>query len=188
MKLIKKLDMRKRPNGHSVVRYGLFYCPACNNEVERALGDGLRYKSCGCFAHGGHGTRLHTIWGSIKQRCNNKNSGGFRWYGARGIRVCEGWSKFANFRDWALQNGYNDDLEIDRIDNNGNYEPDNCQFISGKDNLRKRSSMRLNMLKAHMIRDLEKTGNYTTGDLSSVFGVSNSNIRAVIRNELWSDD
>jgi hypothetical protein len=80
--------------------------------------------------HGQSNTRLHRIWKTMKSRCGNPNFDMYRHYGARGIAVCPEWQEsFIAFRDWSLANGYADDLSIDRIDNDGNYEPSNCQWV-----------------------------------------------------------
>jgi hypothetical protein len=65
----------------------------------------------------------------MRNRCSNPNNQAFRHYGGRGIVVCEAWLSFEPFRDWALANGYRDDLSIERRDNEGYYEPDNCEWI-----------------------------------------------------------
>lgn len=74
-------------------------------------------------------SRLHNIWHGMKQRCLNKNATGYNNYGGRGISICKEWLQYRNFKEWSLNNGYNDTLSIDRIDTNGNYEPNNCRFV-----------------------------------------------------------
>lgn len=99
--------------------------------------------SCGCYrkeyvsdknyVHGKSHTRLNSIWRGMKKRCFNQNDSRFNLYGGRGITVCKEWKDdFQAFYDWAMNNGYTDNLSIDRIDVNGNYEPSNCRWADSK--------------------------------------------------------
>lgn len=84
--------------------------------------------------HGLYFTRLHRIWGGMKQRCKNPNHCAYHRYGGRGITICEEWANdFQAFYDWAMANGYKNDLTLDRINNDGNYEPANCRWATRKE-------------------------------------------------------
>lgn len=109
-------------------------------------------KSCGCIAytsekrkkHGYCGTRIYRVWQNIKSRCNNKNACGYKYYGGRGIVICDEWEEsFINFLNWSNKNGYKDTLELDRKDNNKGYNPGNCRFVTRIENSRNKSSNHL---------------------------------------------
>lgn len=109
-------------------------------------------KSCGCLSdedrrrtrhkkHGGFGTRLYRIYRGMYERCYNKNTSHYLRYGGRGIKMCSEWlgeKGFINFKEWALSNGYNDSLSIDRKDNDKGYSPDNCRWATNKEQMNNR--------------------------------------------------
>lgn len=129
----------------------------CGNSIV-TLGNSLqsgRTKSCGCYqqehcSHVTHGMtrggkipRLYHVWLNMKDRCSNPNNCEFKNYGGRGIDVCEEWANdFKRFNDWAMANGFKNGLEIDRIDNDQGYSPDNCRFVTRSQNMRNRSDNR----------------------------------------------
>lgn len=75
----------------------------------------------------------------MRSRCNNPNTNNYKYYGAKGIKVCEEWNSFKTFYDWAINHGYSDNLTLDRIDSNKGYEPQNCHWISISEQQRNRS-------------------------------------------------
>ena len=135
--------------------------------------------------HGGKGTRLYNIHHGIKLRILNKNNKDYKNYGGRGITICNEWLEFIPFRDWSLSNGYSENLVIDRKENDLGYSPENCQWITIKENSRKTRKVKLILEIANEIRELYKTGKYTQQELAEKYDVSQSLIWFTINNKRW---
>ncbi len=142
-----KIPSKTRKYGFQHKHYSKYKC-FCGNEfiVGTIFGNKPEPVSCGCYSkrvkHGAFETRLYNIWRAMKSRCYQSNNDHYQHYGGRGITICDEWrNDFIPFQDWALKNGYKEHLTIDREDNDGNYEPDNCRWITKKlQNINKRKN------------------------------------------------
>lgn len=121
-------------------------CGGVTYVVSSKLKEG-HVKSCGCLKNK-HGfsrcnNRLYSIWVGMHNRCENPTNKDYINYGARGISVCEEWSDFLPFYEWAMSHGYEDTLTIDRKDNDKGYCPSNCRWLTRADNNRNKRNKRL---------------------------------------------
>lgn len=86
--------------------------------------------------HGLHGHPVYKTWCRIRARCYTKTASNYKWYGGKGIKLCDEWQNFKNFFVWAFENGYEEGLSIDRIDPNDDYSPNNCRWVTKSENSR----------------------------------------------------
>lgn len=128
--------------------------------------------------HNMTGTRLYRIWKSMRSRCNNHHTKQYKDYGGRGITICEEWDLFENFYQWSMQNGYEESLTIDRINNNGNYSPDNCRWIT---------TLEQNQNRRNSITVFFDGKPYTPTELSKITGISVNTIYDAHRSQGIND-
>lgn len=135
--------------------------------------------------HGMSGIPEYKVWTGMKQRCSNTSNRNYPRYGGRGITVCDRWKD--SFTDFYEDMGSRPTPthQIDRIDNDGNYEPDNCRWVTQKENARKQQRTKLTMEKAKEIRIKYKVENFPIKKLSIIYNVSISNINQIINNRIW---
>lgn len=153
----------------------------------------LKYnKSCGCLKSGrivnryrNTHSKLSKLYKDMMSRCYNKKRLCYDNYGGRGIAVCEEWRTDSNvFCEWALVNGYEEGLTIDRIDNDKGYAPDNCRWTTVTEQNRNKRGVKLNMEYAREIRGSSMTIN----ELAKKYGVSRASIEFVKANKMWRED
>lgn len=126
----------------------------CGNEKVVAKGNLLRpnTRSCGCLHReqlaammtthgataGGVRSPLYRVWKGMRSRCQDPKAQNYKWYGGRGITICDAWQDFSKFRDWSEENGYEPGMQLDRENNDLGYSPDNCQWVTRIQNLQGR--------------------------------------------------
>lgn len=175
-------------------KYVLCRCD-CGNTKEvmvRSLID-KNTKSCGCIfietvsTHRLYKNPLYSVWSAMRERCSNSAISMYYLYGGRGITVCDEWTKdFKPFYDWAMANGWQKGLQLDRINNDGNYEPSNCRLVTPKINARNRRTTKLNHDSVLKIRTYSNSG-LTHKKIGELFGVSQTTVTHVFNKKYWAD-
>ena len=165
----------------------LLYLCRCDCGVEKVIRKySLIYGktiSCGCQhrkivsqmfkKHGLSGSRIENTWQDMIKRCEDKSRKCYKNYGGRGISVCEEWHDSEKFFKWAYENGYKDNLTIDRIDVNGNYEPSNCRWITKAEQARNKRTNRFFLLNGEKV---------TLSDISKITGIRSTVISRRLKN------
>src|SRR4030065_395039 len=147
---------------------------------------GCKKRTKNALKHGEVKTRLYRTWNGMKKRILNSKSHNFKYYGGRGITICNEWLEFIPFRNWALSNGYSEGLTINRKINDGNYEPLNCEWITSAENNRNKRNKRNNKYTLEIIKEIRalwNTGNYTQKELAEKYNTTNKYIYKIINNK-----
>ena len=157
MELIEDLGLSyPKPTSKQKVRFGIFKCPICHNPFKTRVstvknGTTTKCRSCQVTIkntkHNDTDSRLYNIWARMKYRCENQNNPAFKYYGAKGVSVCEEWKQsYIKFKEWALSNGYKNNLVLDKDIlcenlkiNPKIYSPDTCMWITLSENSKERN-------------------------------------------------
>jgi len=183
---------------------GITYnCKCTCGKVKIIRGSSLRNgstTSCGCFArenmskiqtiHGGTNKgkpeRLYNIWDKMKQRCYNSKHTHYNRYGGRGITICKSWRiNYSRFKKWALINGYSNALTINRINNDKNYTPSNCNWATQREQAQNTKTTRVKAIDVPSIRKLK--GILTIDKIAKKFNVSPSCVKGIFYKGNWSN-
>lgn len=183
-------------------KYRRFLCECiCGNE-RIVLLDNLisgKTKSCGCLSviknkqratHGLSHHPLYSVWCGMKRRCNNPNEEKYPRYGGRGIKVCKEWKEdFKKFYDWAIENGYKKGLQIDRIDNDGNYEPSNCKWETVQKNTQHTSRIKLTPEDVMDIRNCKLLfrDDISNKEIGNAYGINPNTVAQIINYQTWQN-
>jgi len=171
----------------------------CRVEVKTESLRSGNTKSCGCLdrektslrfkTHGETKTPLYYVWGAIKARCQNPKDRGYNRYGGRGIRICDEWAKsYQSFRDWANNSGYKDGLQIDRVDNDGPYNPKNCRWCTQQENVQNSTVAKLDRDQVLEIRSLfSQNPNINMEALAFEYNVVRATIYNVTNRKTWKN-
>jgi hypothetical protein len=179
------------------VRWATVECKECKKEYE-VDPNKLQYRNhCGCIVHGSIATkyekshpRLSRIFRGMVGRCYNKNNADYYNYGGRDILICDEWKNDRNkFCEWALKNGYKDNLTIDRIDSNKGYYPENCRWEDAEVQARNTRRVKMTLEGAVDVRSkhLLSPSYSTILSLAKEYDVSDATIYLIIQNKIWKE-
>ncbi len=201
MTLVKDLGMQyPTANSKRKYRYGLYICPDCNSETKAQTtsvkrGQTKRCSSCGGklsaskmtreqrIKHGDSGTRLHNIWNGMRDRCKRKKHPMFHHYGGKGVTVCAEWLDYSTFKIWSLRNGYSNELTIERKDNDGNYEPNNCKWATRKEQSNNQGTSVLLRFTEQELLHIQReyyTSKKTVDEYVAYVGISRSSLQKLL--------
>ena len=191
-KVIEDLGLRYRhAKSTRKIRYAKVKCIECSNVYE---GEYQSFKSfhrrCECkHIHTPVFTverkRIYKIFHGMESRCNNKSGKNYNSYGARGIKISSEWPSYKEFYEWAMKNGYAPNLTIDRINNDGNYEPSNCRWATPKEQARNKS----NTISVETVKKIKKLLNegYTHHVIADMVKTTNHRVSLISRGASWVD-
>lgn len=129
---------------------------------------------------------LYVSYAGMKERCYNKNVRAYKWYGGKGVTVCDRWlENFYNFVE-DMYPTYQDGLTIDRISCNGNYEPNNCRWLTPTEQNRNQTKTKMSMEKARELRALDRDS-YTNKQIADMYGISESHAGKIYNNRYWKE-
>lgn len=197
-RLIAIKPTSKRTFSRSII----WLCQCDCGNIKEVMASNLRsgvIQSCRCLqkervskANTTHGysmngtmARTYRSWGMLRSRCNNPKDPAYKNYGGRSIKVCKRWDKFENFLEDMGKRP--EGMTIDRIDNDGNYEPDNCRWATIGQQIRNSRHTKLNILKVQVIKKLLKESNLTQGDIGEIFNVAGQTISNIKLELAWKD-
>ncbi len=196
--VIEQLPERRRK--HIVWR-----CKCDCGNYSDVLGYSLRYgttQSCGCletenkerilgqhkkheFSKDPNLRHIYNVWKSMRGRCNRRTDKRYHRYGERGISICEEWKDPTVFVDWAIAHGYQRGLTLDRINNDGNYCPENCRFVPVKVNNRNSSNTHLHIDEVEQIRKEYRSTHRRQVDIASDYGVTQQTVSRIVNKKSW---
>lgn len=148
-----------------------------NNKVDFSGEKNPNYKTGYCIK--GKKPSFYNSWQNMKARCLRKSNPKYFRYGGRGIKICDEWLDIKNFAEWSIKNGWEEGYTIDRIDNNGDYCPSNCRWVSVCENSRKKSTTKIDLITAQEIRSRINENWY---DLAKEYGCTHGNIWFIMKN------